>query len=295
MSRGNGLDPEHQAEEGGQAKRRAIVSRGLPFVAVYVDAPRHPKIDDLAALVGTAPAALGYLVALWTFAAEFYGDGRIPSRPGVVATFERMARWTGAPGALVAALVEARLLDSSRHLLTVHDWSDYQSAHVERRAREAAVKRRRRAEKRRNWAQQQEVRPGDVPSNVPRQAKPSQTNPNQAETKPASHSDPRSSTAPTDAAGWPEESSQEGKDQDPGLSRFRAELASRLSMPSIGVGKDREHVLAVVGRFIRDWGKDNALAECARIAAESKNGTPANLAWWVGWINTVPRPPEAKP
>jgi hypothetical protein len=65
-------------------------------------------------------------------------------------------------------------------------------------------------------------------------------------------------------------------------------------MPSIGVGKDREHVLAVVGRFIRDWGRDNALAECARIAAESKNGTPAHLAWWVGWINTVPRP-EATP
>jgi hypothetical protein len=173
MSRGNGLEPAAQAE--GQTKRRAIVSRDLPFVAVYVDAPRHPKIDDLAALVGTAPAALGYVVALWTFAAEFYGDGRIPNRPGVVATFERMARWTGEPGALVAALVEAHLLDSSRHILTVHDWSDYQSAHVERRAREAAVKRRRRAEKRRNGAQTQEVRPGDVPPNVPPQTKPSQT------------------------------------------------------------------------------------------------------------------------
>ena len=106
-------------------------------------------------------------------------------------------------------------------------------------------------------------------------------------------SQPASQPEQPKVAGCPEESIEEG--QDPGLHRFRADLAARLSMPSIGVGKDWAHVLAVFDRYIRDWGRDNALSECASVAAESKNGPPANLSWWVGWIDKVKRPPGAQP
>jgi hypothetical protein len=262
-----------------------------------VDLVRHPKITELGALVGSGPSALGYVVAIWAFAAEFYGDGRIPDRPGVVASFERMAGWSGEAGCLVTALVTAGFLDRAPNALTVHDWSEYQSPHVARRERE-------RAKKRRNRAHRKGQCPGDSPRDSPGDGagdmdgtRPPDPEPErEVDPEPASHSDPRSSLTEHPVAGWPGE--QGGQEADPGLIRFRSELASMLGMPALGVGKDRFGTLAAFERYIGAWGREHALAELARLAREriqagKSNGTPANLSWWVGWLNTVATPAKA--
>jgi hypothetical protein len=103
--------PDHATGEDSAGKvRRAIVARGFPYFVVYVDLVRHPKVNELGRIVGSVPAARGYLVALWSFTAEFFGDGRIPNRPGVIEDLERLASWVGDPclGACHLPVLEAR-------------------------------------------------------------------------------------------------------------------------------------------------------------------------------------------
>ena len=93
------------------------------------------------------------------------------------------------------------------------------------------------------------------------------------------------------AAGWLGVGTEDGG--DPGLHRFRDELASLLAMPAIGVGRDRAAVLAAFQRQITIRGKAEVLALCAEAAEHIEgngHGRPANLAAFTGWLATRPLP-----
>jgi hypothetical protein len=101
---------------------------------------RHPKI--LALRVALGPLAdrgvLG-LIALWTFAAEVR-----PTTGGLEgysdAVLEARAEWAGAPGALIAALRSAGLLDGEPGQLAIHDWRDHQPFLVAATERQRAAR-----------------------------------------------------------------------------------------------------------------------------------------------------------
>jgi hypothetical protein len=283
--------PDHATGEDSAGKvRRAIVARGFPYFVVYVDLVRHPKVNELGRIVGSVPAARGYLVALWSFTAEYFGDGRIPNRPGVIEDLERLASWVGDPGTLVSALVTCRFLKRGRHALEVHGWHEYQAPHVAKRERDRARKRRKRAEGQPHVS-------ADSPRSVrgTRHAEPDREPDKERELEPASHSDRRSHCAGTPAAGWQEGSNQ---GEDPVLAKFRADLAPKVGVVSIGVGKDSEAVLSAFHRQIKARGRAEVLDLCVEAAGlieANGHGRPANLAAFVGWLNTVPLPVQLSP
>lgn len=71
------------------------------------------------------------------------------------------------------------------------------------------------------------------------------------------------------------------------LAAVQGALAARLRVERIGIGKDRERVTTTFGRWLDAVGLDGTVAECERLARE-RQVTPAHLAWWCGWLETVP-------
>jgi hypothetical protein len=90
----------------------------------------HPKFVRLKGLLGCGMReALGTLEGLWHFCAKFTPRGDIGkySDPEI----ESWLEWNGAPGALVAALLEARWVDlDPEHRLVVHDWEQHADDYV---------------------------------------------------------------------------------------------------------------------------------------------------------------------
>lgn len=84
----------------------------------------HPKTLALADALGIMDCfALGILEAFWHHVTAYYPDGEITDmKPRVMA---RSIRYTGDADELVAAFVEAGLIDQDGERLLVHDWPDH--------------------------------------------------------------------------------------------------------------------------------------------------------------------------
>ncbi len=86
----------------------------------------HPKFRRLTRVLGLGEAqALGHLELLWHVAYET-GSAEV----GDAADVEAAARWTGADGALCAALVACKLIDEHKHAngdttFSIHDLTDH--------------------------------------------------------------------------------------------------------------------------------------------------------------------------
>ncbi len=150
-----------EGQEAEAVERRRTLG-ALPWIAVYTDHLRHPKCIELAAELGDPRAAL-HVAAVWYFFAERFAGGSMPDRSALVIALEAAALWPGEPGELVAAMVKVGLLDRRRRRLAVHDWDTYQSAHVERRARDRAYQRRRRAELKSSSRENEGAKPSKPP------------------------------------------------------------------------------------------------------------------------------------
>ena len=109
----------------------------IPWIQVYSNLVRHPKVTSLADELGlpgshTSPnaAAVGMLVSLWLWAAQNATDGDL-SKCSDRAIAEA-AEYRKKPAAFVAALIKTRWLDEDRKL---HDWEEYASLLHEAEAR----------------------------------------------------------------------------------------------------------------------------------------------------------------
>jgi hypothetical protein len=87
--------------------------------------PDHPKFADLKSKLGLPKgASLGWLEALWHFTGRFTPQGNIGKYTDQA--IEAWVEWDGAPGELVAALIETGWLDKDcDHRILVHDWREH--------------------------------------------------------------------------------------------------------------------------------------------------------------------------
>ena len=113
---------------------------GLPWIAVAKTLPQHPKSMDLSESLGE-PLAWARMVAIWLWASDYAPDGIVACK-GAERALERAASWTGEPGRLVAAAVDAGFIERDGEALVLHGWDDYQGGH--RRKAEADAERLRR-------------------------------------------------------------------------------------------------------------------------------------------------------
>ena len=114
------------------------------WLKVYVTAPRHPKLLDLAERLDVdEPMALGLVVAVWCFCAEYAPDGDL-SRYSA-RQIARAANFRGEPSALLDALVGAGLVDRDDRESRTHDWDQHFGALAERRENDRLRKRAARA------------------------------------------------------------------------------------------------------------------------------------------------------
>lgn len=156
-----------------------ITGRGRPGVAcpphllgsdmhaqADVSLLRHRKVRALARdLEVDRPTAVGLLVCLWIWAIDQAPDGTIDGSADP-ADFAEDIGWRGDPAALWAALVSSGWVDEAPDGWAVHDWREHTGGALWRRAKDAARKRRARAD--REPGQSQDVpgmsdgRPPDV-------------------------------------------------------------------------------------------------------------------------------------
>ena len=120
----------------------------IPWIQIYSNLPRHPKVTRLADALSLASQAVnpnviaaGLLVSLWTWAAQNAVDGDLSRcTPRAVAD---ACQWKRRPEALVDGLREAGFLDPDGRL---HDWEEYEGSFIEseNRQREKHAERSRR-------------------------------------------------------------------------------------------------------------------------------------------------------
>lgn len=73
----------------------------------------HPKTYNLEKALNDTNA-IAYVIRLWSWTVRYASDGRLSDRYADV--LERALRWSGAPGALLASLVETGWLLSLIHI-----------------------------------------------------------------------------------------------------------------------------------------------------------------------------------
>lgn len=129
-----------------------------PFIPIHLTLARHPKTVKLASLLGVERSlAVGCLVTLWTWCAQYVTDGDLSRL--TMEEIDAAAGWphlraghrSNEPGALLHAMVHAKGpsghgfvdLVNGRYLL--HDWDDYQGHLADIRTRNREAQRRRRA------------------------------------------------------------------------------------------------------------------------------------------------------
>lgn len=138
---------------------------GLPWIRVEVILPHHPKVERLEKELGIEDG-LGMLVRLWCWTASYYPNGEIPG-----SAEETLARVVAGPLAardvtlpVTQALVTCGLLDRRAAGYAVHDWQDFQVAHVEH----AEKKRAQNAERQRRFRGRNAHITRDITRDVPR-------------------------------------------------------------------------------------------------------------------------------
>ena len=114
----------------------------------------HPKTGRLEALLGE-PLAGWYVIRALSWMSRFCPTGHVRDNDGT--SLESSAKWRGAPGELLAALVSCGWLDVVSGGWEWHDWAEHQG----KVAYKASKERERKAAYR-------SKRPAHVPTNVPR-------------------------------------------------------------------------------------------------------------------------------
>ena len=104
----------------------------------------HPKSKRLAKRLGMdVPAAVGYLICLWTWSMAIAPDGDLSRFDPE--DIEAAAGWGGEDGLFVQAATECRWFDQGKRGLLIHDWNDWAGVLVLKRARERERSAERRA------------------------------------------------------------------------------------------------------------------------------------------------------
>lgn len=123
------------------------------YVQVDIGLIDHPKTRKLARLLGVSRiTAVGHLVALWSWAAQYAIDGDLSNYRGEPEGISEGAAWEGDAAQFVNALIEAGVgagagfLDDVDGRLLLHDWDDYYGKLLDRRRADAARKRAERAQ-----------------------------------------------------------------------------------------------------------------------------------------------------
>jgi hypothetical protein len=124
---------------------------GLPWIKVWTVVGRHPKVQRLERELGLRDA-LGLVVRLWCWTADYHPDGEIPEHDadGMVADAIGdlaidAAHVTHRNARVTQALVTAGFLDPVPGGYRVHDWQDMQTVHVEVEEKRKAQARERQA------------------------------------------------------------------------------------------------------------------------------------------------------
>jgi hypothetical protein len=120
---------------------------GLPWIKVATDFGEHPKALALSSRLNDPRAPL-HLPPVWGYYARYYRDGSMPDSEDAIRALERAALWNGAPGTLVAALLDVGLIDRKRKRLVVHGWEEWQEGHTRKLERDRERMRAKRAESR---------------------------------------------------------------------------------------------------------------------------------------------------
>lgn len=105
----------------------------IPWIQVYSNLVRHPKVTNLADKlnltskdVGPNVVAAGMLVSLWLWAAQNATDGDLSECSD--RAIAEAAEFKRKPSLFVEALISAKLLDEDRKL---HDWDEYATLLIE--------------------------------------------------------------------------------------------------------------------------------------------------------------------
>ena len=93
---------------------------------------RHPKFLELRDRCGDV--SLWCVMDLWGYATEYRPDGDLSGLSD--RSLERVASWTGEPGALMLALVDVGLVDGEPMSRSLHDWQTRQTYIAARAARQ---------------------------------------------------------------------------------------------------------------------------------------------------------------
>jgi hypothetical protein len=110
---------------------------GLPWIKVWTAIATHPKVQRLEKDLGI-PDALGLVIRLWCWTADYHPDGEIPASDSPAMTrFVICDLGLGSDADVTLACVTCGLLDPIPGGFRVHDWHEMQTSHVE------AVERRR--------------------------------------------------------------------------------------------------------------------------------------------------------
>lgn len=105
---------------------------GLPWIKVWTVVGQHPKVQRLEGELGIKDA-LGVVVRLWCWTADYCPDGEIPTDHAESAARAARGDATRRPvGSVIDALSGCGFLDRTPTGFRVHDWHDMQTTHVER-------------------------------------------------------------------------------------------------------------------------------------------------------------------
>lgn len=119
---------------------------GLPWIKVWTVVALHPKVQRLEKELRLKDA-LGVVVRLWCWTADYAPEGEIPeSDAPTAAKFARGEACRTRPADMLSAFLAVGLLDHVPGGYRVHDWHEMQTKHVEaeEKRRDQAAERQRR-------------------------------------------------------------------------------------------------------------------------------------------------------
>jgi len=245
---------------------------GLPWFELDVDFSEHPKVLALCATL-REPLADAYVARLWAYCYRQATD-RLPGAagPGMV---ELAARWRGRPGVLVAAMLEAGVLDRDGQDLVAHGVAERLEPHLAKRAHDAVRQQRRRHKAAAGLRRPLDVtrdEPRDVPPDVTRESlgDKDKDKDNEAKTLPLACAREAGAMARAEVLAGMDETFAQKYPRTDELLRACAAAGLVLAWPKAGSGRSAAE--AAIG--------DQPVAAIVPRVAESvaENGKP-----WLGW------------
>lgn len=122
------------------------------WMRIETDFVDHPKVARLATFLAISEADAGwYVMRAWSWLSRFCPTGQLRDIDGTA--FETACKWSGAPGALLSAMVRAEWLeawdiDGTPAGWEAHDWAEHQGKVAGKASKERERKRAYREKKR---------------------------------------------------------------------------------------------------------------------------------------------------